>query len=465
MRAGGVRRWWSRSVAAISILLVGSSGAAGSAQAAGPATVSGTLTGARLPKAADGGAFVTATSLKDWSIVGATRVGPGGRYTLKLPKGDYALSSTLVRRAATQQNAFPVRLRAGQRLRQPLTLKRVKKKRTRARGSGVNKYGYSYPGTAFGVDHFHGATGEARGLNNGLPSMLIVDLLNYSVHGDRSAGCTLTQVEWMHRQDLVDEIALSQTKWVDPKTALSGHKLIDPELLVGGDITVSGPAANPKLLITAHVTETKTGAIRGTTTLQTTAASFSNDIGRLADQVARALCHPPPTPPPSPSPRPTPTTPPTSYMVDVNITGAFAPGTNPPASGTVHAAMSVPRTGVGFWSATGQTAYSDASMGPDLFTGCPYDSLTSGNPDWNVKIESDLDGATIHVLTWAPQPTLIGTQRCPQGDPYVTPGLSLLWASAPASFRLPIAGGTQQVSSSDPATLVVTGTVTVTARY
>ena len=404
MRVGEVRRWWwSRSVTAALIVLLGSIGAAGSARAAGPATVSGTLGGATLPKAGDGVASVRATSLTDLSIVAATRVARNGRYTLKLPKGDYALTSTLVRRGgALLQTGIPVRLRAGQRVKQPLSLKRRKKKkkkrkRSGARRSGVNKYGYSYRGTAFAIDEFRGATGELAVLNKGLPDILMVDVAN------ASTTCALTQIEWMRRQDLLDEPALQQGPEFDPSTRLNPRKRIDPELFVRGDIAVSGPESNRTAVITVRVEDATTGAVRGTTTLQTTAASFSNDIGRLADQVARALCHPPPTPPPSPSPRPTPTTPPTSYMVDVNITGAFAPGTNPPASGTVHAAMSVPRTGVGFWSATGQTAYSDASMGPDLFTGCPYDSLTSGNPDWNVKIESDLDGATIHVLTWAPR--------------------------------------------------------------
>ncbi|HEY5143963.1 MAG TPA: hypothetical protein VII98_10720 [Solirubrobacteraceae bacterium] len=270
---------------------------AGPARAASPATVSGTLSGAQLPKPADGVALVSAESLTDWSIVGAARVGRGGRYTLKLPTGNYALSSTLVRRgaAAPPQNAFPVHLRAGQRLKQPLTLKRAKKrKRSRAHRSGVNQYGYSYPGTAFAVDQFHGATGELAVLNKGLPSMLMVDLNQYTVYGDLSPGCQLVQVEWEHRQDILDEIALSQTKFVDPTTRLSNRKLIDPELFVRGDIAVSGPASNQTILITARVEDAKTGEVRATTTLSSTAGTFFDDVGKLAPQIAAQLCKPPP---------------------------------------------------------------------------------------------------------------------------------------------------------------------------
>ena len=116
-------------VAVTTVMLAG----VGSAQAAAPATVSGTLGGATLPKSGDGVAFVRAMSLTDLSIVAATRVARNGRYALKLPKGDYALTSTLVRRgAALLQTSVPVRLRAGQRVKQPLSLKRRRRRRRRS---------------------------------------------------------------------------------------------------------------------------------------------------------------------------------------------------------------------------------------------------------------------------------------------------------------------------------------------
>ncbi len=442
---------------------------AGVAQAANSATVSGTLTGARLPKAADGGAFVTAVSLKDWSIVGATRVAPSGRYTLKVPKGDYALSSTLVSRVATLQNAFPVRLRAGQRLRRPLTLKRTKKKRKRARGSGVNKYGYSYPGTAVGVEYFRGATGELAVLNKGLANILDNDLIPYSAYGDRSAGCTLSVVEWMHRQDLVDEIELSHTKWVDPKTALSGRKLIDPDLLVGGDIAVSGPASNPTLTVTARVTDTKTGAVLGTTTLQTTGRGFFDDIGRLADQVTRLLCHPPPKDTPPPPPPPPPPTLPNVYKVDVSVTSTFDNQGGVTAHGTISATLMVQRSaespsGRVTYTGTGQMAFSDVT---GTYPDCTFNSAQSTPVSWTVNLEAYAILRKVTVLSWVPnqdQNNTILSFDCPT-DPFVRQGLGpWLLSVEPNDFELPVGGGTKQVSGGSSLDYTNIGTVTLTPQ-
>ncbi len=442
---------------------------AGVAQASSPATVTGTLGGAKLPRAADGVALVRATSLIDWSIAGTARVPRGGRYTLKLPKGDYALSAVVVRRdAAPLQNAMPVRLRPGMRLKQPLTLKRARKKRKRAgaRRSGTNSFGYAYPGIAFGVDDFDGATGDLKLLNEAIPDLLENDLNGYTVRGDRSPGCELTQVEIRRRKEILDEIALSQTAWVDPATRLNAHKLIDPDLIVRGTITVTGPKTNQAIAITARLVDPKTGEIRGATTLRTTADHLFDDIGQLGKQVAQALCHPPHD----------------AYKVDLNIASTYN-DTTFSSTGTIQSSL-VARLqpagadGKDTWTGTGPVVYANLAattlQGTDYLdsgvTGAPGLGLP-GLPDWTVSIEAGAQAGMLTVTRWAPPAFATFTLHRDNGaggyfpgEPGF-PGPSAL-GIGPEQFTLPIDGGTQQVSGATPGTLAFsnTGTLTLTPQ-
>ena len=112
-----------------------------------------------------------------------------------------------------------------------------------------------------------------------------------------STTCTLTQIEWMRRQDLVDELALQQGPEFDPRYRLSTRKMIDPELFVRGDIAVSGPESNQTLTITVRVEDAKTGTVRGTTTLHTTADHFFADVAKLSGPIGQLLCEKNPWPP------------------------------------------------------------------------------------------------------------------------------------------------------------------------
>lgn len=54
-------------------------------------TVTGRLAGVAIPSAGSGEAFVRAVSLSSGVVVGRAPLNTQGRYTLKLPKGVYAL--------------------------------------------------------------------------------------------------------------------------------------------------------------------------------------------------------------------------------------------------------------------------------------------------------------------------------------------------------------------------------------
>ncbi len=357
---------------------------------------------------------------------------------------------------------MPVRLRPGWRLKQPLTLKRARKKRKRAgaRRSGTNSYGYAYPGIAFGVEDFDGATGDLKLLNEAVPDLLENELNGYTVRGDRSPGCELTQVEIRRRKEILDEIALSQTRWVDPATRLNAHKLIDPDLVVRGTITVTGPKTDQAIAITARLVDPKTGEIRGATTLRTTTDHLFDDIAQLGRQVAQALCHPPHD----------------AYKVDLNIAGTYNDGTFR-STGTIQSSLvaRLQPAGAGgkdTWTGTGHVAYAD--LAATTLQGTDYlDSGVTGVPglpavpDWTVTIETGAQAGTLTVTRWAPPAVASFTIHADNGAggyfPGTTgyPGPSTL-GIGPEQFTLPVDGGTQQVAGATPGTLFFTNTGTLT---
>lgn len=253
----------SGTVATLAALLV-----AGPAAGAAPATVSGELSAgsAKLPKSAKKGhAQVMALNIDTAAYGAAADVTPGGRYTLKLPPGKWALLSSIVTPGSpfVAFTSAAIVTRAGQRRALPLTLKRFKKPRKPrrrrrhrprpARVANVNpRDGRAYPGEAFAVDKFGEVGSGVAGLGNGVSDMLITDLVNTHL-------CEYSIVEWKRRDAVMSELAMQQTEYFDPASRVEPGHVIDPEIFIRGRVE-DRPGTPRRTAIIAWLEDAKTGA-------------------------------------------------------------------------------------------------------------------------------------------------------------------------------------------------------------
>src|SRR5262249_6706519 len=127
-------RWLGAVPLVLAMLLTG----APAAIAATPATLTGKLTGATLPRAGKGVVPVYAVRLSDGRVVAGAYASASGRFTLRPPAGSYALLAALIplrsSHAPVERVADFVTAKAGKRVTLKPTLKKRKKKRG-AKGS------------------------------------------------------------------------------------------------------------------------------------------------------------------------------------------------------------------------------------------------------------------------------------------------------------------------------------------
>jgi hypothetical protein len=270
----------------------------------------------------------------------AAAVDRRGRYALELPRGKWALRSSVIAldRPYASFTSARIATKAGQRRSLPLTLKRFKKPRKarrkrragRADVANVNpRDGRSYPGEAVGFEAFavSGVDPELRVLGRGVPDMLITDVL-------ASRRCEYTVVEWMQRDAVVAENAFSGSEYVDPATRIEPGHLIDPEILVRGRVE-ERPGTPKRVAQIAWLVDARSKArLSGdVSTVSLHDASVFDATERLAVLIERDLicaraakpapappppAGSPPTPPPPPPSPPLPPAPPDAY------TGTFS---------------------------------------------------------------------------------------------------------------------------------------------
>jgi hypothetical protein len=116
----------SRSIiaAALTVVLVAalSGASAPAADAAKAGTIAGNLRGAKLPSTASGRVPIWAMRLSDGRVLGAAYAGHGGKFSLKLPRGNYALLAAIVklgRKPPLVRVADLVSVKAGKRTKRP----------------------------------------------------------------------------------------------------------------------------------------------------------------------------------------------------------------------------------------------------------------------------------------------------------------------------------------------------------
>ncbi len=379
-------------VAIVATLLI-----AAPASAAGTATISGELAPgtAKLPKSArKGEAQVFAMNIDTMAYGAAAPVSRKGRYKLSVPAGKWALRTSVVElgKPFASFTSAAIVARSGQRRTLPLTLKRFKKprkKRKRAHSANINpRDGRPYPGEAFGIERFTvvGGGSDLAVLGNGAPDMITTDMVT-------TKPCEYTIVEWRRRDAVTEELALSQTEYVDPGTRLEAGHVIDPEILIRGRVE-DRPGTPHRLALYAWLVDAKTGQrLSGDVSSVTLQTNWAAGVGRLGELIVRDLICAranavAPAPPASTSPAPQPTPPPSPPVptAATNVyTGTF--------SGEATSEASAAR-----WTWTGTARLDAAQDSPPFFpppNGAPpgtYRTFTVSSGGADLTLEANPPG-------------------------------------------------------------------------
>jgi len=267
----------------------------GGSAVASASTISGPLTGAKLPAKGKGVASVRAISPKTFAIVAADRVS-GGRFSLTVPAGAYFLlgtTSPFRGKAGVDRSVGTVKVKKGARKTVRLSLKPRKKKRpglpaipkipglpATARAAYVK---VDYPAVAMRTYRVTMADPQFQALANGLPDMLITDLL-----APLRAKCNGHLVERRKFDVILAEHALQQSSLVDPATRIEFDKIIAHNKDLTG--TIAGTANN--MTVTTTVTDVISGKSRSVTH-HGTKGIFALEAAMVPD-IVRLICGEPP---------------------------------------------------------------------------------------------------------------------------------------------------------------------------
>jgi Curli production assembly/transport component CsgG len=269
-------RWPGVAVVALAALFVG----AAPADAASPATLTGKLTGAKLPAAGKGVVPVYAVRLRDGRVIGGTYASAAGRFTLRPPAGSYALVAAVVPFGGSgrvlERIADFVTAKAGKRIALKPTLKkrkaRKKKHRASPRTARAAFVNVDYP--AIWVKTFDAPPGDFAVMGKGMAAMLITDL------SATIGKCDGVVVEREHLDEIIKEIDRQQSKYFDPSTRVQKGKLIANNGTVSGSLTVSGDT----LTVSATYHDQRTGR-----TKTVSVSGPKDDIFALEDRLAPLL--------------------------------------------------------------------------------------------------------------------------------------------------------------------------------
>jgi hypothetical protein len=265
------------------VVAAGVTVAAPMAQAAPDATLTGRLTGAKLPKRGAGVIPMAALRLTDGVVVAGTYARPDGRFSLSAPPGPYAILAAVVPRRGKgrplERTAALTTARAGRRSKLKATLK---KRKRRARHSSTGHAAFvqvDYPVAAFFP--FQAPPGDLKILERGIPDMLVTDI----VAGIEREDCNAAVVERMRLAEVIGELRLQQDPRFDPSTRLRTDRLIANNQSITGTIGVSGGV----MTITAVHTNQRTGRV--TTVSQSGPADDVFNIEQaLAPKLLQLIC-------------------------------------------------------------------------------------------------------------------------------------------------------------------------------
>jgi hypothetical protein len=261
----------------------------GGSAVASASTISGPLTGAKLPAKGKGVASVRAVSPKTFAIVAADRVS-GGRFSLSVPAGAYFLlgtTSPFRGKAGVDRSIATVKVKKGARKTVRLSLKPRKRKRPKFKLPPIPKLPTAraafvkvdYPAVWLKRYKVTTADPQFRPLSKGLPQMLLTDLIE-----PLAAACNGEFVERERFDTILAEHALQQSSLVDPSTRIAFDKLVAHNKEVTG--TISGTAND--MTITSIVTDVVSGRSRSVTHHGTD--GFFALESKLAPDLVKLIC-------------------------------------------------------------------------------------------------------------------------------------------------------------------------------
>ena len=248
--------------------------------------LSGSLSGARLPRPTAGVSLVQAMSLRNGALAAAGYVNGRGRFSLKVSPGPYALlaSSVLFKRGRpTVRLVGALRARAGKPRRVSVSLRPKRKHGARARATARWRAraaaGGSTESRRVGVMDF---TGGASYQNRGLASMVVTDLVQL----DEGPPCAFTVLELQHREEILREIRLQQTEFFDPASRVQPVPS-QPNITVSGSLVSHGGDD-----VSYALSVVKNGKVKGTVSGRTGADGWLTASGGIARQLAKIICEP-----------------------------------------------------------------------------------------------------------------------------------------------------------------------------
>jgi hypothetical protein len=256
-----------------------------------PATLSGKLTGGKIPAAGHGIGIARAMRLKDGVVAAADYTDAQGRWQLRVPPATYALLGTVFPftggTVRTQLGAV-VRARSGQRKTLTLSLKRKKKRKApgHARAAVADGFGdVAVDHPAIWVKSFQTDDPQLKVLEKGMADMVITDL---AANTPCDNGNRYDIVEREKIQDILNEQKLSNSPYFDPSTRVPKGHLIKDNASVTGTITRTGDQVG----LSATYTDRRSGY-----TKTVTATGAATNIFGLEQELARgladAICNPP----------------------------------------------------------------------------------------------------------------------------------------------------------------------------
>jgi hypothetical protein len=225
------------------------------------ATLTGKLTGAKLPAPGAGVVLVAALRLTD-GVVTAGGYANGGRFTLTPPAGPYAiLASVIPFRGATrplERVADFVSAKPGKRtVLKPTLKKRKKHKRraaTRRRSARAAFVDVDY--TAIWIKDFetNDSSRDFQVMRAGMRDMITTDVVNFLGTDD----CPGVVVERARLADVLAELRLQESPRLDPTTRVRRDRLIAHNATITGNMAVSGD----QLTLSATYKNERTGKSR-----------------------------------------------------------------------------------------------------------------------------------------------------------------------------------------------------------
>lgn len=440
-------------VAAVALALA-TTAATATAATPKPGAFSGAL-GVTVPKGAT--ADVRAIDRATGAVAATATVSRKGTFSLTLPAGAYTVIGTVVPKGGKATRIVTaVSLKAGQK-RTKADLKRAKRSKAKAKSKAKQKAKAAYvqergqvtPGrVAAGIHAFTGnATGDWAFIQKGIQGLLSADV------AAATERCPVAILEIERRADVLKELELQQSRYVDPSTRVTRNFILE-------DVRVSGSVLQvdaDHVTVTATLTDAKTGKAIAQVTENVDRAHVFDQLETFAKNIGKELCtlH-------------------DAYDVALNLSanGKFA---THDARGTFSGALLAQRT-----SAPGVVPVVSTGSAPFAWTGLTcamkvtntlcYD-LVAPTVAWHATVDTTKDGLTV---TWGTDGKDMATgtfdvqpDDADDPDPPPVPGEGLVYAigAAPQSFTLPYAGGTQAIAggvTEGGDGFTTTGTITVT---